>query len=341
MRRIILLGNPGSKRTIWFEKAAREQEVPLELLDWKKWDRMLPEGVLFFKIDPPLWESSALEELKELTRAYKEDLSVLACRAEKGSVEFLNEPQAIRMLLDKRRCKKRLMESDLPVTEFLCENDKIQSTDQLLSAMKRQKIWQVFVKPVYGSGAAGVSAFRLQPGTGKMCLYTCALLLPGTGLVNTKKLQSYTRAEEIRSLLDRILGLDCVVERWYPKASHNGYSYDLRAVVQRGQVDYLLARMSRGPITNLHLNNHPLPVEALGLPVLVQERIRTLCQRAMECFPGLQSAGIDLLLEKGSLSPRIIEMNAQGDLIYQDLYDQNQIYRRQAVWMKAWLSKPE
>ena len=61
----------------------------------------------------------------------------------------------------------------------------------------------------------------------------------------------------------------------------------------------------------------------------------------MECFPGLQSAGIDLLLEKGSLSPRIIEMNAQGDLIYQDLYDQNQIYRRQAVWMKAWLSKPE
>ena len=59
---------------------------------------------------------------------------------------------------------------------------------------------------------------------------------------------------------------------------------------------------------------------------------------AADCFPGLRCAGIDILLERGSLKPRIIEMNAQGDLIYQDIYHENIIYRRQAERMKAWLS---
>ena len=46
---------------------------------------------------------------------------------------------------------------------------------------------------------------------------------------------------------------------------------------------------------------------------------------------------MDILLEKGSLRPRVIEMNGQGDLIYQDIYDKNKIYRHQAEMMKEWL----
>ena len=52
---------------------------------------------------------------------------------------------------------------------------------------------------------------------------------------------------------------------------------------------------------------------------------------------GLRSAGIDLLLDRGSLTPRVIEMNAQGDLIYQDIYQENKIYRHQAEIIKGWL----
>jgi len=59
-------------------------------------------------------------------------------------------------------------------------------------------------------------------------------------------------------LLNRILSLCCIVERWYAKEEYQGYSYDLRAVVQEGDIDFLLARLSKGPITNLHLNNRPL-----------------------------------------------------------------------------------
>ena len=102
-------------------------------------------------------------------------------------------------------------------------------------------------------------------------------------------------------------------------------------------MDFILARLSSGPITNLHLNNHPLKGDALGLPCHVMEDVEQLCIRAAKCYPGLRSAGIDVLLEKGSLRPRIIELNGQGDLIYQDIYDQNRIYLHQAEMMKEWL----
>ena len=95
-------------------------------------------------------------------------------------------------------------------------------------------------------------------------------------------------------------------------------------------MDFLLARLSKGPITNLHLNNAPLDVRELGLPARILDSVTHICQKSMECYPGLRSAGIDILLEKGSLEPRIIEMNAQGDLIYQDIFKDNIIYRHQA-----------
>ena len=117
-------------------------------------------------------------------------------------------------------------------------------------------------------------------------------------------------------------------------------SYDLRAVMQDGKLDYLLARLSDGPVTNLHLNNHPLAPEELKLSVSVREKVKALCRKAMACYPGLQSAGIDILLEKDSRRPRIIEMNAQGDLIYQDIYNKNIIYCHQTEMMGRWLSEP-
>ncbi len=65
--------------------------------------------------------------------------------------------------------------------------------------------------------------------------------------------------------------------------------------------------------------------------------IRCLCRDAMKLFPGLLSAGIDILLEKGTLRPRIIEINGQGDLIYQDIYAENTIYKQQVGEMrKLW-----
>lgn len=376
-RQAVLLGSPDTKRTEYFMQAARQEKLPVVFTAWKEFEQeknvnrvkdvwlqkiCQPQVLSFFKIDPPHWESSSLEELERLSFQYVKKLERLSELANVYPAEFLNHPSAIMQLLNKRMCKQRLKQAGLPVTEAVWDDfaavckERTQPkhltakgsvgqavrqaekpVEMLMEIMREKRVHQIFLKPVYGSGAAGVSAFRLQPASGRMVLYTCALLHPDYGFVNTKRLRRFSDAQEIVPLLDRLLRMDCIAERWYAKAEYQEYSYDLRAVVLDGRTDFLLARLSKGPVTNLHLNNRSLEIEKLELAESVLESVRDLCKKAAGCFAGLRSVGIDILLEKGSLNPRIIEMNAQGDLIYQDIFQKNRIYRRQAAVMKSWL----
>lgn len=335
MKTAILLGNKNTKRSIYFEQAAQNAGLPVQLTEWAQWIDYgfhCPDKA-YIKIDPPVWETCALDRLEDLTDTYRKHLEDLE---RTPSAVFLNTPSSIAALLDKRECKRTLSGAGLPVTEpVLLPGSHAKG---LMEAMRDQRTFQVFVKPVKGSGAAGAAAFRCHPSTGRVALYTCAFWdNASSSLVNTKRLRSFTAPDDVFFLLDKLLSMNCVVERWYPKAEYNGYSYDLRAVIQEGNMDFLLARLSKGPITNLHLNNHPLEASLLGLPESVLDEIEILCRRAVFCYPGLNSAGIDILLEKGSLKPRIIEMNGQGDLLYQDIYSDNAIYFHQASMMKKWM----
>ena len=358
MMRAVLLGVPGTRRTQYFMQAAKQACLPILFLDWKNWQDKIKEAAhtgIWMKIDPPHWESCVLGELDELAGDYKKQLFELIHAADTYDMRFWNHPSAIAALLDKAKCKETLYRAGLSVTELVAGNLSggeakesecacadsaytkccaVQNMEQLLELMQKRGIYQVFIKPVNGSGAAGVSAFRWQKSSGRMALYTCTENRPGLGLVNTKRLRCFSEPAQIRSLLTQLLQMDCIIERWHAKAEYQGCSYDLRAVIQGGRLDYLLARLSKGPITNLHLNNCPLDIDALKLPPAVLDEIAGLCQKAMELYPGLSGAGIDILLEKGTLKPRIIEMNGQGDLIYQDIFHENRIYRRQAELMK-------
>lgn len=332
MRQAVLLGTPDTKRTIYLKKAMDQAAMPLHVVTWKDWKEALPKGELFLKIDPPKWESCSLAKLDGLIEGYHRELLALTHQAEELVITWFNTPSAIAALLDKRSCKAVLKEQGLPVTQSFPHMPL--KMEALLEEMKRAQVCQIFIKPNYGSGALGVSAFRIQPRTGKMVLYTCAAFDEEDRLVNTKRLVRLSDPKQIEHILQALLSLDCVIERWYQKAQYQGCSYDLRAVVQDGRMDFLLGRLSKGPITNLQLNNRPLDIKELALPDQILEEIECLCVQAMKCFPGLRSAGIDLLLERGSLKPRIIEMNAQGDLIYQDIYRENRIYRHQAEMIK-------
>jgi len=335
VRRAVLLGVSDTKRTKYLKRAAKRIGLPLSFAGWKDWRDKLksfePDGVVM-KIDPPRWDSPLLGDLDDLAKDYRKQLKELADASDRYNMRFLNHPSEISALLDKAGCKETLRRAGIPVTELLAGN--VRDVERLFEIMKQKNACQVFIKPVNGSGAAGVAAFRKQEGSGRMALYTCAAEHPKKGLVNTGRLRRFSDKREIFSLLNRLFEMECVVERWHAKAEHQGCSYDLRAVVQDGKCDCLLARLSKGPITNLQLNNHPLDVDGLGLSLDILEEILDISKRAMRQYPRLLSAGIDILLEKGSLKPRIIEMNGQGDLIYQDIYRKNAIYLHQAELIK-------
>lgn len=339
MSGFLLIGTDGGKRRFYFEQAAAEAGIPVVFLDWKDVPDMdcgegswTEENLRRFvvKIDAPEWESSRLQDLGDLTGQYERQLRRLSGLP---AVGFLNRPAEIAEVLDKRSCKARLARCGVPMTHMYEEH--FSCGEELFCFLRERRIGQVFVKPVKGSGAAGVAALRFSPRNGRIALYTCAVLEQGE-LYNTKRMYRL-EGRKAQDFLDSLLKLDCVVERWYGKAAYEEYCYDLRVIVQSGRVDYILPRLSKGPITNLHLNNHAMAFEDLHLEERTVERIQAVCLKAAECYPGLKSIGMDVLLEKGSLEPRIIEMNAQGDLLHRDVYGENRIYKRQVAIMREML----
>lgn len=324
-------GSEGGKRKTYFGKAAAGAGIRFSFYDWRDFPftRMEEDpGKCIVKIDAPEWTSCRLRELEALTGQYGERLFALA-RMPFGA--FLNHPRDIAEVLDKRKCKKWLAKNGIAVTKMY--DDTFSRREDLLDFMRENRIHQVFLKPVRGSGAAGVAALRFSPAGGKTALYTCGAL-DGDELVNTKRLYRL-EGRDAAVFLDRLLAMDCAVEKWYPKDTFQGYCYDLRIVVQDGRIDYMLPRLSKGPITNLHLNNHSMEIGQMGLGRTQMDDISNLCLGAAGCYPGLKSIGMDVLLERGSRKPYLIEMNAQGDLLHRDIYGENRIYRHQVEIMKT------
>lgn len=325
-----LIGKQQTRRTEYFLKAAEELQIPVTFVDWDDVGQTDFQGDVV-KIDPFAYETANLFEMNGQIEKFRAQMKRLL----KSSCRFLNPPSGIERVLNKRICKDILQKNHIPVTEMFSE--PVHTVKELEEVMKKHRVFSVFIKPVFCSGAAGVIAFRLIPewrtaGRAKMTAYT-SCLLQGEELVNTKRLRRMEEPHEIYALLEAVLSLGAVVERWHPKASFAGKSYDLRVVWQFGKMEFIVARQSRGPVTNLHLNNGALEFGRLGLSEKVRAEIEEVCGRTMDCFPELQMAGIDVLLEKDSLRPCVIEVNGQGDLMYQDIFHENRIYKHQIEWM--------
>ena len=329
-KNIILIGDSASKRAEFFTKAAHCQNVDVTIIEWeeifklnnyKDFFESRLEGAVV-KIEPPSFKLVDLSLMDFQLKKYIHIMEIL----EECNAVFLNTPKSILNALDKRYTKKILSENKVEVTQMLFDN--VHSAEQLFDMMKKANVYQVFIKPVYFSGAAGVSAFRINPKNGDMRLYTSCYMENGR-LFNTKKMHQFANRKEISDFLDKLISLDVIVEKWHPKARINNLIYDLRVVYQFGRIEYIVVRTAKGPVTNLHLNNMAIPYEKLGFSENKYNEIDRLCNSAIKLFDGMQMAGIDIMLDSNSLKPRIIEINGQGDLIYQDIYAENKIYEQQ------------
>lgn len=341
---ILVIGDSDSKRVRFFKKAAGREGVRLSVTGWDEVFSCLSEhggrGLITFleeqshgaavKIEPP---SSPFVDLGRMDAHVKQYRHILELFGE-CKVAFLNTPESLLRALDKRCAKRMLCEHGIATTQMLAGSPR--SPEELLDMMKTNRVHSVFIKPVFFSGAAGVAAFRLNPGNGAMKLYT-SCYLEEDRLVNTKRLRQTEDRDRIFSYLSRLLCMDVIVEKWYPKAAIHGLSYDLRAVYQFGRIAHIVVRTAKGPVTNLHLNNMAIRFDELA-PTVGRAKfyeIEKLCGEAVSLFDGMQTAGIDVMLDKNSLKPRIIEINGQGDLIYQDIYEENKIYGQQVRHLTA------
>ena len=337
--KIVLLGDEGSERTLFFKKAAKELGKEVRFIQFDAMSKLTPEAIELLshgdcavKIDPP-WVSAGIEstyvyKIDYHNKAYKQILHELDTF---DNLNFLNTGHSIASVLDKVRCKNQLISANIATTPLICGDYK--NYEELKYSLKSISKHSVFIKPCNGAGAGGVMAYRINPGTGASILFTSAKLINGR-LCNTRRLQKLTNEIEIEAYINKLLCLDVIIEGWIPKSKYNGKFYDLRVVFQFGRIAFIVARQSKGPITNLHLNNDAISVEELNLPIGKLEEIEELCKSAISLFPGLNCVGIDVLLTPDSLKPYIIEINGQGDLIYRDIFGENRIYREQIEYLQ-------
>ena len=321
---IIVVSNSLSKRIEYFVEAGKHLQTEVCFMTYEELFSCLPllrQAVI--KLEPCVSDETDFLKYALLNQAYKETLQRLSEMSLPDDVCFLNTPDALLRALDKKETKEVLMDKGLKVTPMLPSPQSFDELRQLLADCGRG----CFLKPRYGSGAGGIMAIRYQPNRNKWIVYTTLRQVDGV-IHNTKRINRLSVEKEIIPLAEAVIQTEAILEEWIPKAQLQGENYDLRVVCRESEIDYIVVRCSKGSITNLHLNNKAHWWNELSLSEEVRQQIYFQCQEAVQSLD-LQYAGVDVLIERGTDIPYIIEVNGQGDHVYQDMFAHNSIYTKQ------------
>jgi len=251
------------------------------------------------------WYAGFCDVLQKLKRMNEVDLHG----------RWMNPPDDIMVMFDKRQCQSLLRSRGISVPEVL---GFVESWEALVRLMDDTDAHRVFVKLPHSSSASGVIA--LQRNGQRWVARTSVEIVraeDGPRLYNSLSVQRYDDRETIAAIVDELGRSGLHVERWVPKAGFSGRTFDLRVVMIAGEVRHTVMRTSMTPMTNLHLGNARGDLEELRqqIPQASWSDAMESCRHAAGCFPDSLYVGIDLLFTPGFRSHVIVEANAFGDLL--------------------------
>ncbi|MDB6080112.1 MAG: hypothetical protein JWO82_3859 [Akkermansiaceae bacterium] len=231
----------------------------------------------------------------------------------------MNNPGEVAALFDKEATRRILGERGVPVPEggWICDG-----FDELVTAMDG-RVWdRVFLKPCHGSSASGVMAISRNRRGGWRAVSSAVVDESGgeVRVFNSKRLRRIDGEAAVRATVDAVGRQRALMERWFPKATLAGRSFDLRVVVIAGEAAHIAVRTSRQPVTNLHLHNTRGELQAVRDSLGPERWARAMgvAVAAAAAFPGCHYCGVDLMIGAGGRSFAIAEVNAFGDLLHRE-----------------------
>jgi hypothetical protein len=277
--------------------------------------RQLPEdkGRIYF---PGIWYQGFKQLMNRITGAASNAI-------------WFNHPDDIITMFDKPLTKKNNPAHALPLLpEFDCyENFWVYA--------KQQQHPRFFIKLNYSSSASGVMAFECNPKTGKaQAKTTIELIRKGSNcyFYNSLKLKHYTDHQDLTDIIDFLFQQGAYVEPWIAKAKDDDYVFDLRVLAIKGKRKHCIARLSKTPITNLHLGNQRRVVDELAISEKKWQEIDQLVDDVMQSFSNSLYSGLDILLPRDeNKSPILLEANAFGDLLPGLLHDNQTTYQAELL----------
>lgn len=238
-------------------------------------------------------------------------------------------PHDIEVMFDKPRCQAILQNANLPIPRTF---GIPQNFDDLTVRMQSAGYRRAFIKLAHGSSAAGVVAYETN-GTQHRAVTTTEVQNNGAvaRLYNSRRVRVLAALDEIAVLIDALCRHRVHAEEWIPKANFQGRSCDLRVVIIARKARHTIARLSRHPLTNLHLLNDRAEGELLRekMPQETWEAAMSDCEKAMRYFSNSLCGGVDLLFTPGFRRHAILEVNAWGDLLPGALHQGEDTYTAQ------------
>ncbi|MEI7024419.1 STM4014 family protein [Paenibacillus sp. y28] len=241
------------------------------------------------------------------------------------AARWMNMPSDVIGMFDKRHTHRVLSGAGVPVPRLLSFAEAIPDYEELRETMHRKRLYRVFVKLASGSGACGVIAYQINPATdAELAITTIGFenyVARPPLYYNAIKPRRYTERKTIRQLINWVLQHGAHVEQWVAKASYGERTFDIRQLVVGGEACHSTARLSRTPITNLHLRSERMSLDDVGLSAEIQAAVRTCAERAVSAFSHSSVAGVDVLLSSGTYAPCVVDVNPFGDLLYHVSYE--------------------
>jgi glutathione synthase/RimK-type ligase-like ATP-grasp enzyme len=232
-----------------------------------------------------------------------------------AQLKLMNSIAGIKLMFDKAACHQHFSQHSISVPSALYN---IQNYQDLRSKMQTKGWQRVFIKPIHGSSASGVIAFRCHKY--EIQAITSVELVKEQKtfkLFNSLKIRTYNTTQEIAYLVDTLAKEGIIVEQWIPKASLEEGIFDLRMVVIGGKTQQVVVRQSHSPMTNLHLGNQRGSVEAVKKLIGLDKwaEISHLAEQAVNTLPQTLYAGMDVMISNTLKKNYILEANAFGDLL--------------------------
>jgi hypothetical protein len=168
-------------------------------------------------------------------------------------IRVTHPPSDVEIMFDKRLCHQRCIKHAVPVPFHF---ERVDSFNELIEKMVSAHVNRVFVKLANGSSASGVIAFETN---GRHVQAHTSVELVQTQrdvkLYNSLKIRRYRNIQDICDIVNAICREGVHIERWMPKAGWQGHRCDVRVVTVAGTAQHAVLRLSKSPMTNLHLGN--------------------------------------------------------------------------------------
>lgn len=232
-------------------------------------------------------------------------------------------PADILAAFDKNETSERLSKAGVPVPEFFAPSHVSELLDRNPSNDQNNAWPSMFVKLCHGSCASGIVNLTWSE-ENRAGVSGSSTAVPsvnglttmarrGPHFFNSYELQTLSH-EKLEEALQFLIEQGATAQRTVPRPMTGDRQWDLRIVVLHAEPIAVIPRLSRLPMTNLHLGGQRGDVEACRASVGRRAWLDALdCASAAAMQFELPCAGIDVAIDRHTGRPYVLEVNAFGD----------------------------